>query len=227
MRTLAIGDVHGCLDHLDALLAAVAPTPDDVLVFLGDLVDRGPDSRGVLDRVLELRQRLNVVCVRGNHEEMMVAARHGGRDERRMWLSVGGAQCLGSYGVGGRTGTLDDVPADHWELMERGMVDYHETDRHIFVHATVLYGVPMAEQPDYALRWEFFTEYVSHYSGKLVVCGHSSLRSGVPKVVAGAVCIDTFAHGGGWLTCLDADMRRYWQANAIGQVRKGWLDEVE
>jgi serine/threonine protein phosphatase 1 len=75
MRTLAIGDIHGCLAALDDLLAAVAPQPDDLLVFLGDYVDRGPDSRGVLDRLIELCRTHRVVPLRGNHEMMMRYAR--------------------------------------------------------------------------------------------------------------------------------------------------------
>ena len=67
MRILAIGDIHGYLAALDALLAAVDPKPDDSLIFLGDYVDRGPSSKGVLDRVIELEKKRRVVCVRGNH----------------------------------------------------------------------------------------------------------------------------------------------------------------
>ena len=225
MRVLAIGDIHGCLGPLDDLLAWVAPTPDDLVVTLGDYVDRGPDTRGVLDRLLELKRTLNLVCLRGNHEVMMVRARHGGRDDRKLWLEVGGAQALGSYGAApGRAGTLDDVPREHWDFLRDGLLDYYETDRHIFVHATVHCDLDMAEQPEYVLFWEFLPAAMRHRSGKTVVCGHTSQKSGKPKVVPGAVCVDTFAHGGGWLTCLDAATGRYWQADTLGRKREGQLD---
>ena len=225
MRVLAIGDVHGCLGQLDDLLAWVDPTRADDLVFLGDYVDRGPDTRGVLNRLIELKQARPVVCLRGNHEVMMLAARDGGRSDRKMWLGVGGVQALGSYGPApGVTGTLDDVPGGHWEFLENELVPYHETDRFIFVHAGVTYSDKMDEQPSSVLYWEFLGDQMMHYSGKQVICGHSSQRSGLPKVIPGAVCIDTCAYSGGWLTCLDALSGRYWQVDALGRKREGWIE---
>ena len=228
MRVLAIGDIHGCLGALDDLLAWLKPTRDDLVVTLGDSVDRGPDTKGVLDRLIELKQKLNLVCLRGNHEQMMVEAYRGGRSEKKMWLGVGGVQTLGSYGVfPGRSGTLDDIPAAHWDFLEDGLVDYHETERFIFVHATLYPDIPLDEQPGNALFWEFLPEAMRHESGKLVVCGHTNQKSGVPKVIPGAVCIDTNAYGGGWLTCLDVTSGRYWQADMLGRKREGQLDYDE
>src|SRR5215213_6317702 len=106
-RTLAIGDIHGCLTALDTLLGFVQPKPDDRLVFLGDYVDRGPDSKGVLDRVIELHKAGRAVCLRGNHEIMMAAAR-GGRDDYRFWLRVGGLEAMDSYRIDGAEVTLVD-----------------------------------------------------------------------------------------------------------------------
>ena len=225
MRTLAIGDIHGASGALDALMEAVAPTPDDVLIFLGDSVDRGPDSKGVLDRLIAWSQRLQMVSLRGNHELMMMAARNG-RDDLRMWLSVGGAQALASYGRGGRA-TLDDVPAEHWTFLEERCGDYFETETHIFVHANLHPGVALADQPDSMLFWEFLTAPIKHVSGKVVICGHTSQKSGVPLAWKSTVCIDTNAYGGGWLTCLDVDSRKYWQADTQGRVRTGHLQEQD
>ena len=137
MRVLAIGDVHGCSFLLDDLLAWVAPAADDTVVTLGDYVDRGPDSRGVLDRLVRMkREGKRLVCLRGNHELMMLDARGGDRGATADWLSVGGLQTLGSYGPSpGRTGTLVDVPAEHWDFLEYNLLDYFETGTHIFVHA--------------------------------------------------------------------------------------------
>ncbi len=169
-----------------------------------------------------------MVCVRGNHEVMMLAARYGGRDDRKQWLGVGGTQALGSYGPAmGVSGTLDDVPEGHWEFLENELVPYHETDHFIFVHAGVYHSLPMDEQSDDVLYWEFFPAAMRHESGKPVICGHSSQRSGVPKVIPGAVCIDTCAYSGGWLTCLDAVSGRYWQVDALGRKREGRVDYEE
>jgi len=225
MRVLAIGDIHGCLGAFDDLLNWVKPAPSDVLVTLGDYVDRGPDSRGVLNRLLELKRRLNVVCLRGNHELLMCDAYRGGRPERKMWLSVGGVQTLGSYGITpGRSGTLDDIPTEHWAFLEDGLADYYESELFLFVHATVVRDLAMDEQPDYALFWEFLPEAMRHESRKTVICGHTSQKSGAPKVVPGAVCIDTHAYAGGWLTCLDTGSGRFWQTDMMGRKREGDLD---
>ena len=228
MRVLAIGDIHGCLGPLDDLLAWVKPEPDDVLVTLGDYVDRGPDTRGVLNRLIELKKSRPVVCLRGNHEIMMLDAYRGGRSEKKMWLSVGGVQALDSYGPApGKSGTLEDVPPEHWHFLEHKLLPYYESELFIFVHAGVLCGFDLDDQPDYTLYWDFLGDAMRHYSKKTVICGHTSQKSGVPKVVPGAVCIDTYAHGGGWLTCLDAISGRYWQVDMFGRKREGYVDYEE
>jgi len=222
MRTLAIGDIHGVSSAFDALMNTVQPTPDDLLVFLGDYVDRGPDTKGVIDRILHLSQTHQLVCLRGNHEVMMYRARHD-RGERKMWLSVGGAQAMASYGRGGRA-TLDDVPEEHWHFIGEACADSFETETHIFVHANLAEGLPLDEQPEQMLFWEHLKGPIDHISEKIVICGHSSQRSGIPKAWPKTVCIDTYAYGGGWLTCLDVGTNRYWQANALGQVREGIIE---
>lgn len=224
MRLLAIGDIHGCLNQFDRLWSRVQPGADDTIVLLGDYVDRGPDSRGVIDRILELkRSGLNLVCLRGNHENMMLMARESSRD-MKLWKAVGGKQALDSYASApGRTGRLTDVPDEHWSFLEQGLEDYFETERHIFVHAAVHRDLPMSDQPEYLLFWESLADEMVHCSGRTVICGHTSQTSGEIKVIPGAVCIDTFAYGGGWLTCLDAASGNYWQVNHLGDSREGRL----
>src|SRR5262245_45828396 len=130
MRTLAIGDIHGCSAALDRLLELVRPGPDDMIVTLGDYVDRGPDSRGVLDRLIRLHLTGRLVALRGNHEIMMLTAREN-YQYYETWLSVGGRSALKSYGP---DATLDDVPAVHWRFIEQDCGDWYETDTHIFIH---------------------------------------------------------------------------------------------
>src|SRR5271165_1398204 len=96
-RTIAIGDIHGCSAALASLVRAIDPTPHDLLVFLGDYIDRGPDSRGVLEQVIALVERCTVVALMGNHEEMLLAALEG-QSELRYWLKFGGTEALASYG---------------------------------------------------------------------------------------------------------------------------------
>lgn len=225
MRVLAIGDIHGCLAPFNAILDWVKPAADDLVITLGDHVDRGPDTRGVLDRLIELKKSgMKLVCLCGNHEVMMLEARKGGWSELKMWLSVGGTRALASYGG---SGMVRDVAPEHWNFLEYNLLDYYETESHIFVHATVLCDSEMDEQPDYALYWEFLGPAMRHQSGKTVICGHTAQKSGVPKVVPGAICIDTYAHGNGWLTCLDVQTGKYWQTNLRGEKREGRADAEE
>src|SRR5436305_5366185 len=133
-RLLAIGDVHGCSRALDALLLAVRLAPDDRLVMLGDYVDRGPDSRGVLDRVMALHATGRVVALRGNHELIMLNARKA-NDSLTYWLAVGGREALESYSLSGRSGRLQDIPDSHWRFLKSECVDWYELSSHFFVHA--------------------------------------------------------------------------------------------
>ncbi len=219
MRTLAIGDIHGCARALDALLTAAAPGPEDVIVTLGDYLDRGPDSRGVVERLVQLNRTHHLVPLVGNHEVMWRAAQHDPAG-RAAWLDCGGQATVRSYGGGARDG-LPHLPAAHREFLEEGLLDYWETDTHLFAHAYVDPALDMADQPPWLLFWEPFASVRPHRSGKILVCGHSRQANGRPRDVGHAVCIDTGAYApGGWLTCLDVGARDGWQANERGEVRR-------
>jgi serine/threonine protein phosphatase 1 len=238
MRVLAIGDIHGCLRSFDTLLDAVSPQPEDQLITLGDYIDRGPDSRGVLDRLLALYAGGQLVPLRGNHDVMMLDARCG-RDLD--WLLVGGKQTLRSYGVpdakiaalqqgvgwfGDPEEVLEAIPERHWEFLEQTCLPYYETDKHIFVHANLYPDLPLQDQPDYMLYWERLDEACAHVSGKTMICGHTRQKNGLPRDLETTVCIDTNVYDGGWLTCLDVLSGRVWQANERGQLRTGSLDSM-
>src|SRR5262245_13321258 len=106
-RVIAIGDIHGCAVALRKLIEVLAPEPDDTLVVLGDCVDRGPDSRGVIEQLLALREDCQLVPILGNHEEMMLNYIDG-RPQPDDWLQVGGAATVESYR--GKDGKLAPVP---------------------------------------------------------------------------------------------------------------------
>jgi serine/threonine protein phosphatase 1 len=224
MRTLAIGDIHGCLIALTTLLDLVAPTPEDRLITLGDYVDRGPDSRGVLELLVDLHAKGRLVALRGNHEEMMVASRTS-EAMRRMWLTCGGRETLASYGAPALDAAdLDIVPPAHWRFLEESCVDWFETDSHFFVHANAKADLHLDAQPREMLLWETLYVPCVHTSGKVMVCGHTRQLSGRPRNYGSTVCIDTGAHAcEGWLTCLDVDIGRYWQADQKGRRREGML----
>ncbi|MFO0846549.1 MAG: metallophosphoesterase [Gemmataceae bacterium] len=152
-RTLAIGDIHGCLTALLALLDLVRPGEGDRLVTLGDYVDRGPDSRGVLDQLIALYDAGRLVPLRGNHDEMMALSRED-RVERRMWLRFGGVQTLESYGHRAADDVYDRVPQRHWDFLTQDLRNWHETEGHVFVHAIVRPDLPLEEQDADLLLWE-------------------------------------------------------------------------
>jgi serine/threonine protein phosphatase 1 len=226
MRILAIGDIHGCARSLDALLSAVRPTPEDLIVTLGDYVDRGPDSRGVLDRLIALRTKGQLMSLRGNHDLMMLHASKWA-EAVPIWLACGGQSTLASYGLTSLTpDDLELIPHAHWDFLERDCVNWYETATHVFVHASIHPDLALSDQPESLLLWEKLDRPVEHFSGKIVVCGHTRQISGVPVHWGKTVCIDTGAYApGGWLTCLDVLEGCYWQANESGQLRGGWVEE--
>ena len=215
-RTIAVGDVHGCRLALDALLAAVAPRPGDVLVFLGDFVDRGPDSRGVLQTVISLTDSCHVVPLMGNHEEMLLQALASDY-WLSQWLGFGGRQTLDSYGVTHPS----QMPTAHLEFL-RNCRPWHETPTHLFFHAGYLPELPPDEQPEFDLRWISLHQGQPgpHVSGKRVVVGHTSQKNGEILDLGHLVCIDTHCYGGGWLTALDVENNTLWQADQQGHMRQ-------
>ncbi len=230
-RTLAIGDIHGSLSTLERLVDYVGLTPNDRLITLGDYVDRGPDSRGVLDWLVAYQRQAghNHIALRGNHELMMIWSRD---DEFAFedWLTHGGDRALASYMIEDETSELGDwdlqiVPEEHWRFLEGTRLIY-QTPTHIFVHGNLVPELPVEEQPEAVCCWEKFHNAAPHVSGKIMVCGHTPQRTGRPRDLGFAVCIDTQPLGKtGWLTCLDVETGHYWQANMRGETRSAYLSD--
>jgi serine/threonine protein phosphatase 1 len=221
MRTFAIGDIHGCHDALVAVLKAARPQPDETIVFLGDYVDRGTDSRKVLEWLIRESAERSLVALRGNHEIMMMES----RDNPRMfasWLVCGGRETLESYGWTGQENWPDLVPMDHWRFLEQTH-SWMENDDFIFVHANAIPHLDMDQHSEMQLYWEKCHDLPPHKSGRRVVVGHTRQTSGVPRMWEGGVCIDTAAVGGHWLTCLELHTGEYWQSTIEGQTRNGSL----
>jgi serine/threonine protein phosphatase 1 len=216
-RTIAIGDIHGCSLALDALLDAIGPRPEDTIVTLGDYINRGPDSKGFFDKLLDLGRRCRLVPLLGNHDQMLLDVRSG-KYPIYWLLDIEGTTTLDSYGPGR---DLSLIPVEHYEFLE-DCLDFHETDSHYFVHANYFPDLPMAEQPVGMLRWESLRDMTPgpHDSGKTVIVGHTSQKGGEILHLGHLKCIDTYCCGGGWLTALDVKTGEVWQANQSGEVRR-------
>ncbi len=215
-RVIAIGDIHGCVFALDALVDALAPGPRDVVVSLGDYVDTGGHTRQVIDTLLQLSARCRLVTLMGNHEEMLLAAIDS-EEVRESWLLAGGVSTLNSYWLGA---DVSAIPQEHLQFIRSG-VDSFETDDCAFVHANYDPQLPFSRQPGYLLRWSLLdrADAKPHVSGKRVVVGHTEQRQGEILDLGFAACIDTYCYGTGWLTALDVTEGLVWQANRWGVLR--------
>lgn len=131
-KYIAIGDIHGCLHSLKALTKKLKPYTDRKLVFIGDYIDRGPDSKGVVDFLMEYKKQQECIFLRGNHEQMLLDAYH--KNDMELWFINGGKSTIDSYQEEVTSFTL---PADHLEFYEQTEL-YYDTPEYFFVHA----GVP-------------------------------------------------------------------------------------
>ncbi|MCB1227445.1 MAG: serine/threonine protein phosphatase [Verrucomicrobiales bacterium] len=221
-RLLAIGDIHGCREELELLLETVDPGKTDRLVTLGDYVDRGPDSKGVVDRLLALDDETQWIPLLGNHDQMFLEFLEDRSPNPDGWLSVGGWETLASY--------RDRVPGRHREFFaERCQLWWRpEVVPVFFVHGSAHPHLPLEEQPEEWLLWRRITDQRwPHESGRTMICGHTAQRSGLPLCHPGAICVDTWACGEGWLSCLDVLSGEVVQARAGGRVRRFFLDDLE
>lgn len=214
-RVYAIGDIHGCLDQLQALHQAVAqdlaerPTADAVLIHVGDYVDRGPDSAGVVALLAAGPpvKDLPTINLMGNHEHMMLDALSSGQAEAaELWLGNGGADTLFSWGVPRQVKQADwaaRIPRPLL-LFLRDLALMHREGPYLFVHAGIRPGVRLSQQARQDLLWirEPFLSAKGDLGGEpgmVVVHGHTPVRE--PVVRPNRIGIDTGAVMGGVLTC--------------------------
>lgn len=170
----AIGDIHGRLDRLDRVLARL---PEGrTLVFLGDYIDRGPDSRGVVERLLRLEAQRPCVMLCGNHEDMLLDALSGAYEGAAVdWLRNGGDATLRSYGASNLRRLAEELPASHRRFYQ-GLREHWETEEYLFVHAGVRPEGPDATDRDTKLWLRIAPDEPFGY-GKLGICGHTPYRS--------------------------------------------------
>ena len=217
LRIYAIGDIHGCLDLLDALLAridtdiALRPAPRPLYVFLGDYIDRGPSSRETIDRLIEHGATHEAVFLKGNHELIAIKCLSD-RGLFDQWLRLGGRETLISYGVpaesqpnGKQIAELQSafhnaLPQAHFRFF-RDLKNSFECGDFFFAHAGVKPNVELSRQKESDLLW-IRGEFLSSNDdfGKIIVHGHTPTRE--IEVRPNRINIDTGAFATGRLSCL-------------------------
>jgi len=216
-RVYAIGDLHGRVDLLDAVILqidadlALYPASRAMQIFLGDYVDRGPASREVVDRLIEHSRAHETIFLKGNHESFLIEFLHN-PNVLEDWRQFGGLETLVSYGLSPSlnpseaerrhlsTALAGELPESHRQFLAALKPSFACGD-FLFVHAGVRPGVPLAQQKEEDLLWirdEFLA--CEDDFGKLVVHGHTPVRE--PEVRTNRVNIDTGAFATGRLTCL-------------------------
>jgi serine/threonine protein phosphatase 1 len=213
-RIFAVGDIHGSHDKLVSLMSELPWNRErDILVFLGDYIDRGKRSKEVVEYLLNLRKGGGeIVFLMGNHEKLLLDYYVSGSDyDLRLWRSFGGWETIENYtngaGIWGRPAFL---PRAHLAFF-RELLPYYETEDYVFVHAGLRDGVPLGKQKVDDLLWirKSFTES-DHSFGKTVVFGHTPMRS--PYVAPGKIGIDTGAGYGNVLTAVELPAVRFYHS---------------
>ena len=225
-RVYAIGDVHGRLDSLQSLLGMIEqdirsrrsrPTS---IIFLGDLIDRGPASAGVVEFLQSFRPAFATpMFLMGNHEEVMLRVLDGEAGLLAQWMKFGGAQCASSYGADPaalRKLPPDDAIAMLRRLIPPGHVDFIRSfadtvsfGDYLFVHAGVRPGTGLADQAQVDLRWirePFLTDHRDH--GHVIVHGHTICEQ--VEELPNRIGIDTGAYRTGVLTALGLEGTERW-----------------
>lgn len=225
-RAYAIGDIHGCLDLLEALLArieqdcAARPPKRTWIVFLGDLIDRGPDSARVVERLLHYRPDFATpVFLAGNHEEVLLRTLGGEPEILADWLKFGGAECVASYGLDAdalkrldpaeaAARVRERIPPAHLEFVG-GFADTFRFGDYLFVHAGIRPGVELEQQDQFDLRWirePFLSDEEEH--GVVVVHGHTI--AGRVEERPNRIGLDTGAYQSGVLTAMGVEDDERW-----------------
>lgn len=222
-RAYAIGDIHGCLKETEALLQAIKRdsdyrSPCDThLIFLGDLIDRGPNSKGVIELLIGFPYTFaSPLFIMGNHEEMMVRGLTGEPHLLPDWLDYGGYACAQSYGLakshlqGQPPQALEyqlrsAIPKEHIDFLS-GFLDYVMFGDYVFTHAGIRPGIPLTKQDNRTFRWirEPFLDYNGDH-GFVVVHGHTVEKEVTVK--ANRIGLDTGAYKTGKLSaiCIEED----------------------
>ena len=219
-RYYAVGDIHGRLDLTKQLISQIEkdilkyPKDKPVLVFLGDYIDRGPDSKGVIDILIDISKKYECVFLKGNHEDILLMFLDDAK-KGPLWLINGGIETIKSYGIKEiseedeknnypelQNQLLKKISKDHLNFFKNTLQLTYETKKYLFVHAGVRFDIPINKQKKQDLLWirEPFLSEDTNF-GKIIVHGHS-INEKEPDIKANRIGIDTGAYYTDILTCL-------------------------
>ena len=185
MRKIAISDIHGCLKSFKALLYKIAYSEKDELYLLGDYIDRGPDSKGVIDYIWQLQyEGFFVHCLRGNHEQMLLDGFNDPFD-LQLWHNHGGVEAMASFGAK----SLEEIPLEYLEWFDK-LPYFIEVDEYILVHAGLNFNLPNPFDGAQSMIWirNWYDQIKKDWLGnRIVVHGHvptkaSTIRENLDKI---------------------------------------------
>jgi len=228
-RIVAVGDLHGCYSPLVGLMDKISVTDDDLIIFIGDYIDRGPESKRVVDELIGMRQSpVDIRCLKGNHEDMLLgsAGYRAVVSDLDTWLYNGGTSTLESYGANPADiqkilyirdreeqafEVRNIIPQSHLDFFQN-LDLYIETENYFFCHAGVNSTTPIEEGKRNLSDLLWMRSHLNASSfvwKKTVVCGHTPLVK--PLVTQKLICIDTGLYYYGTLTAIDVLSKRVFQ----------------
>jgi serine/threonine protein phosphatase 1 len=220
-RCFVFGDIHGCLTALEVIWHHIQPTMRDRVICLGDYIDRGPDSKGVIDFLIDAQTQTQLTCLLGNHEQMLLDC-DADPELWTYWCKYGGQIALASYDydeVPVEIG-LDFLPASHRAFLQQ-LLPYAESERYLFSHACPVMNKALGDHDINELRWARNISTQPHQSGKTAIFGHMSQQSGRVLCAGPHRCVDTSMSG--WISCLELGRQQVHQGNQWGQYRTDHL----
>lgn len=209
-RIFAVGDIHGCLDKLISLMGVIDIDPEkDMLLFIGDYIDRGTQSKEVVDYLIDLARRQHrVIFLKGNHEHMLQKYLSG--VDRFHFLANGGQTTLDSYLKDRSRPGSSLIPSAHLDFFDNLRL-YYEADQYIFVHAGLKANISLQKQNEWDMLWIRDEFICSDFDfGKRVIFGHTPFRE--PLVLDNKIGIDTGAVYGNKLTCVELPAVKFYSA---------------
>lgn len=221
-HTYVVGDIHGCFPQLKALVKLILKKDKMAqFIFLGDYVNKGDNTKRVIDFLIDLNEKNECVFIRGNHEQLMLDAKNSFK-EFEVWNYAGGFSTLLSYRVKNQTHWAEHIPKEHWKFLKHTKW-YFQLEDKAFIHGCLDIELPIDSQSLDTLIWKKNKDPKKHPDFKEVYCGHTIQRNKKINYRSGNILMDTGAYKYGWLSAMNINTKEYIQINANNETRTGKL----